>query len=112
MEQPKSLQQLEEASELHPPPTTDFEETVLFVSTISSSGNEKSDQRTLAEDPEAITNMPVVVHQAAHVGAHAVWAFHTERDIVALVQGLLRLAAASHLLVLVDPAPANNNGRR
>ena len=67
MEQPKSLQQLEEASELHPPPTTDFEETALFVSKTSSSGNEKSDRRTLAEDPEAITNMPVIIHEAAHV---------------------------------------------
>ena len=30
----------------------------------------------------------------------------TEGDIVTLVQGLLRLAAASHLFILVDPAPA------
>ena len=67
MEQPKSLQQLEEASELHPPPTTAVQHTPLFVSKKSSSGNEKSDRRTLAEDPEAITNMPVIIHEAAHV---------------------------------------------
>ena len=67
MEQPKSLQQLEEASELHPPPTTSIDHTARFVSKTSSSGNEKSDRRTLAEDPEAITNMPVIIHEAAHV---------------------------------------------
>ena len=67
MEQPKSLQQLEEASELQPPPTTSIDHTALFVSKKSSSGNEKSDRRTLAEDPEAIANVPVVINEAAHV---------------------------------------------
>ena len=49
--------------------------------------------------------------QAAHVRAHTVRALHAKRDVVARVQGPLRLAAASHLLVLMDPAPATNQPR-